>query len=270
MSERATISVNVGGVSRSKTITRDGTVFTHSETPAYGINGTLSTRTDENTGVITLVTTWAADTAYAYGDLVIPSTPNTHTYRCTTAGTSDDSTEPTWVTDGTTNTDGTATWTDIGTNGHGITDANKVDVGWVDANGLNQNRTRMTVSSADGTTITVDGGAGTNFPTEDYAVCAGKRSSVSFAATGASVKLLSLYSEPPAGVTLSRAVADFVTSVPATIKAFDLGNDEPFVWANNSPIANPVTGSTIAAIELSSLTAYAPTVYIECVYDASP
>ena len=57
-------------------------------------------------------TTWAVATAYALGDKVIPTTPNTYWYECTTAGTSHAATEPTWkTTEGETNTDGTAVWT---------------------------------------------------------------------------------------------------------------------------------------------------------------
>jgi prepilin-type N-terminal cleavage/methylation domain-containing protein len=40
--------------------------------------------------------TWAAGTPYAEGDLVIPTSPNGHFYRCTTAGTSG-GTEPAWT-----------------------------------------------------------------------------------------------------------------------------------------------------------------------------
>jgi len=56
---------------------------------------------------------WEAATAYALGDFVVPTTPNGHYYQCTTAGTSDAS-EPTWPTDGSTVTDGTVVWTDVG------------------------------------------------------------------------------------------------------------------------------------------------------------
>lgn len=57
---------------------------------------------------------WQASTTYNSGDYVIPSSANQHYYKCTTAGDSDVS-EPTWPTDGSTVTDGTAVWTDMGT-----------------------------------------------------------------------------------------------------------------------------------------------------------
>lgn len=59
---------------------------------------------------------WATATAYAVGDIVKPTSgSDLHYYRCTVAGTSHASTEPTWPTDGSTITDGTVTWEDAGT-----------------------------------------------------------------------------------------------------------------------------------------------------------
>ena len=56
--------------------------------------------------------TWVADTAYAVGDVVKPTTYAAHTYKCTTAGTSHATTEPTWgTTNGGTTTDNTVVWT---------------------------------------------------------------------------------------------------------------------------------------------------------------
>ncbi|MBF0161612.1 MAG: hypothetical protein HQL88_04915 [Magnetococcales bacterium] len=57
--------------------------------------------------------TWAATTAYTVGQIVKPTT-GTHFYKCKVAGTSGAS-APTWKTDGTDTTDGTVTWTDMGT-----------------------------------------------------------------------------------------------------------------------------------------------------------
>lgn len=59
--------------------------------------------------------TWAATTVHALNDRIKPTTANGHWYLCTTAGTSGAS-EPTWVTNGSTVTDGTAVWTDQGVN----------------------------------------------------------------------------------------------------------------------------------------------------------
>ena len=56
---------------------------------------------------------WTATGAQVVGAIVKPGT-GTHFYRCTVAGTTA-ATEPTWPTDGSTVTDGTVTWQDMGT-----------------------------------------------------------------------------------------------------------------------------------------------------------
>mgnify|MGYP001571360609 CR=1 FL=1 len=56
--------------------------------------------------------TTARATVYAVGDVIKPTTYASHSYKCTTAGTSHASTEPTWTTtNGATTTDGTAVFT---------------------------------------------------------------------------------------------------------------------------------------------------------------
>jgi len=55
---------------------------------------------------------WVADTAYALGDYVVPTTWNDWRYECTVAGTSHATTEPTWpTTEGATVVDNEVTWT---------------------------------------------------------------------------------------------------------------------------------------------------------------
>lgn len=56
---------------------------------------------------------WQASTAYTAGQVVRPVSANAHLYQCTTAGTTASS-APTFPTNGTTVSDGTAVWTDIG------------------------------------------------------------------------------------------------------------------------------------------------------------
>ena len=56
--------------------------------------------------------TWVANTAYTLGDIVKPTTYASHSYKCTTAGTSHADTEPTWgTTNGGTTADNTVVWT---------------------------------------------------------------------------------------------------------------------------------------------------------------
>lgn len=63
----------------------------------------------------------ANSTAYQYGDLVAPATPNGHVYECTTAGTSDSS-PPTFNTGaGSATTDGSVVWTERNPSGITVT-----------------------------------------------------------------------------------------------------------------------------------------------------
>uniref|UniRef100_A0A6M3L8C7 Tail protein n=1 Tax=viral metagenome TaxID=1070528 RepID=A0A6M3L8C7_9ZZZZ len=69
-----------------------------------------------NTGFYNLLKLWpessARNTVYAVGDVIKPTTYASHSYKCTTAGTSHAATEPTWTTtNGNTTVDGTATFT---------------------------------------------------------------------------------------------------------------------------------------------------------------
>lgn len=59
---------------------------------------------------------WAAATAYVVGDLIAEDVSGTvYLFKCTTAGTSDDPTEPTWTNVvGATYSDNTVVWTNIG------------------------------------------------------------------------------------------------------------------------------------------------------------
>lgn len=57
---------------------------------------------------------WAANTTYALGDFVVPTSSNGHYYEVTTAGTTSGAEPVSWKTDGTTNSSGTVTFTDRG------------------------------------------------------------------------------------------------------------------------------------------------------------
>jgi hypothetical protein len=80
-------------------------------------NRQLQTASSPGVSSITLTPTdilsrWAVATSYVVGDKVQPSTSNGFVYRCTVAGTSHASVEPTWPVSpiGSTVTDGTCTW----------------------------------------------------------------------------------------------------------------------------------------------------------------
>jgi hypothetical protein len=83
-------------------------------------------RLDSNNGIRALMNTGGGsdqvfappkakrNQAYVVGDVVQPATPNSHEYRCTTAGTTGGS-EPSWNTgSGSTTNDGSVVWTEVG------------------------------------------------------------------------------------------------------------------------------------------------------------
>jgi hypothetical protein len=76
---------------------------------------TLGSKTLTLTAANSWGTSWATGTAYAVGDVVKPTSGNTHVYVCIVAGTSHGSTEPTWpTTSRQTVADNTVTWAELG------------------------------------------------------------------------------------------------------------------------------------------------------------
>lgn len=75
---------------------------------------------------------WVATTAYVHGDKVTPTSRNGHVYTVLTAGTSA-ATEPTWtVGDGSTVTDGTVTWQEVGEDWENVYDIRAaIESGWM-------------------------------------------------------------------------------------------------------------------------------------------
>jgi MSHA pilin protein MshD len=82
----------------------------------------LGKRWDENTPLgggcvitpsLSCETVWTVATAYATDGVVVPSTSNGHKYRALNAGTSS-AIEPGWPTDGSSITDGSIIWQDLG------------------------------------------------------------------------------------------------------------------------------------------------------------
>lgn len=80
-------------------------------TPSVGVAGDV---TCTNT-TFTKTTSWNASEVVALNEFRFPTTPNGHWYKCTTAGTTSSS-EPSWNTGGgSTTNDGSAVWTEQGT-----------------------------------------------------------------------------------------------------------------------------------------------------------
>lgn len=284
------ISTNIGGVSRSKPITRTGTVVTHNETLAAGKAAALIAKSTNATflfGEDSAITSgnvdvaWvdanglncarfgmtyaAADesethelelvTASGVGDALPTASASLHTYDDLVIDVADNTVV--------TSEGRPFVAADVGrllkiTAGTGFTADSYYIESVTDG--------AATLSAACGAEES-SAGAGDIYDA-DY-VCS-VRTSVGFTIPGSSVKMISLYSEPVAGETASRAVVDFCSGSSVSQWAADLNDNEPFLWSHNSPIDNPIVGDSITSIDMSSLTTSTPTVYLEIVYDASP
>ena len=115
VSGNGTSVTDAATVNGSHWVTSNTAAFTSTDVPcALYATGIPTTSLIVNTVTPTTAWAWAASGVYVLGDIVRPTTANSHLYQCTTAGTAS-STAPTWPTSGGTVTDGTVVWTDLGT-----------------------------------------------------------------------------------------------------------------------------------------------------------
>lgn len=192
-------TINVAGISVSAVIQRtgEGSIGQDPVTLPAGQAGTLSTRTDNDTGVVTVA------------------------------------------------------------EGHGITDADTVDVYFDD--GV---RYGMSVTAYDSTTITVDGGAGDNLPAEDDTVIVGVRTEVNMDVDGDDIQMI-------VAVCDQRAHLVFQDSGPLTLAAVEIPTaNEPWEWAADTAIANPLTGNAVDAVQVSNGSTTEATLRIALIYDS--
>ena len=89
--------------------------------------------------------TAAVSTAYAVGDVVVPATPNSHWYMATVAGTSAGS-APSFPTNGSTVTDGTVTWQDMGLIAYTVGDDFELDADYAVVNVLSSGEIATAIS----------------------------------------------------------------------------------------------------------------------------
>ena len=122
--------------------------------------------------------------------------------------------------------------------GHGLTDADTVDVFW--DGGL---RYGMSITGYDATTISIDGGAGDNLPLVETEVTIAEPVPVELSFAGDDVVLIG------AGCA-QRASVRFLDSVPAVQLALDLAPGEVWSWATGS--ANPLDSVDVASLLVSN------------------
>lgn len=175
------IVAQIGDVSITQTISRDyeGSRTDQGTLPA-GNAGSLTTRTDANTGVATL------------------------------------------------------------SEGHGIETADQVDVFW---SGGSRYGMEATVSVND---VTIDGGGGDDLPAEATALVVTKRVPIDVAFDGDDLKLLVM------GCAEARIRVTFEDSGGSALMSRDLPAGEPWFWAADMGVTNPLAGGAVASIQAAN------------------
>ena len=196
------LTLQAGGISMQASVNRAGDHPNSYEVPLpAGKAGTLTTRTDDNTGEATLAT------------------------------------------------------------GHGIVDADVVDVYW--SGGM---RYGMTVGTVAGDVVPLDGGAGDNFPVVTTALVVTKQVTVNTQIDGDNVQIIGIAVEGGAGHV------DMQDSGAATIAEIDLAANVPQVWdIAGGNVTNPFTGNPITVTKASNgISTADATLKIVAIEDSTP
>ena len=138
---------------------------------------------------------------------------------------------------------------------HGITDADTVDVYW--SGGM---RYGMTVSSVDGTAVSIDLGSGDNLPTETTALVVTARIELDTDVDGDLIELIAVGSD-------RRGHVEFLTDGDASIVAIELTAGEAWTWVNGQGVSNPLTGDPIGKVQVTNGEATAGTLTVGILYD---
>jgi hypothetical protein len=169
-----TIYLSVGGISVNGAVRRTASgQISHQVSLAAGKAGSLTTRTDNDTGVVTL------------GE------------------------------------------------GHGILTNDQLSVCW--AGGA---RLRM-IATVAGNLLTIDGGTGDNLPAQNTAVVVQKLTSIDTDFDGDLLEII-------AACCTTQGIVGFYDAANVLLAAIDLAEGEPWFWASDSGIANPLAGNPVA------------------------
>lgn len=136
----------------------------------------------------------------------------------------------------TNDTDGTLTMS----SGHGITDADVIDIYWTDANGDVQVAYGATVGTVATNSVPFTGASGTVLPAEDATITACVVTSVDMTFDGDNVELIAAHSNRKGHVLFNGP--DVAVKLPA---------GEPWHWANGVG-SNPLTGDAVTSLSVSN------------------
>jgi len=139
--------------------------------------------------------------------------------------------------------------------GHTIVDG-KVDVYW--SGGMRYGMD-ATVATND---VTVDLGAGDNFPAQDSTVIVSQQVSVDFAVDGDNITII--FASAP-----TRASVDFQDSGTASLAHVELPANVIWHYSSDGNYTNPLTGNPIATVECSIGTTAAVVLKLSATYDST-
>jgi len=141
---------------------------------------------------------------------------------------------------------------------HGITTAQVVDVYW--SGGV---RYGVTVGTVDGTAVPLaDSGAGDNLPAENTALTVAPRITIDTDFDGDLVTMI-------AAACASRAHLHFVEDDETSLLAVELTAGEPWTWASDSSVTNPLADAVVGKVYASCGAAAAAVVNLAALYDSA-
>lgn len=147
---------------------------------------------------------------------------------------------------------------------HGIVDADEIDIGWVDANGVFQAAYGATVGTVAGNDVPFTAASGTVLPAEDYAITAQVRSVHNCDFDNDDAELLTFMSTRVGHVV-------FEDSGDAVLKAQKLLASEPCLYWKDGFMTIPITGNAVDQIQLTNLDGVNTATYLQCgIIDPSP
>lgn len=147
--------------------------------------------------------------------------------------------------------------------GHGFLVGHKVDVYW----GTENVRYGLTVTAVTSTTVTVDSGAGDNFPaTGTASMVLSKVKKLDVNVDGDLAKIVAASCPKRSHVHWRSSEA---SGVGGSLDAQHLPAGEGYVWWDGSGVTNPLAGDAIDAVEMSTAdTATSPTFTLGILYNS--
>ncbi len=145
--------------------------------------------------------------------------------------------------------------------GHGLTDADTIDVHWTDADGLHCVAYDCTISTYDSTTVTFTGASGVVLPAQDYAIVAGERITIDSDWSGDLLELIGMSADQDWHAEFQENDAD-------SLLALTMDAGEPVAWLADQGITNPWAGDAVGKIVISNGSIVAASVQIGGLYDS--